>query len=54
MDFREIKCPLEWWVEHESMFAIVAFLIRQIFGIVGFQIKIENFFSLVGILTNLR
>jgi hypothetical protein len=54
VDFKDIKCPLEWWVEHEFMFAIVAFFIRQIFGIVGFQIKIERIFSMVGILTNLR
>jgi hypothetical protein len=30
MHVKEIKCPLQWWQKHESMFPIVGFLIRQI------------------------
>jgi hypothetical protein len=26
MDVKDIKCPLEWWAKHESLFPIVAFL----------------------------
>ncbi len=36
------------------MFPTISFLARQILGIVGSQIEIERFFSLAGILTNLR
>ncbi len=49
-----IKCPLEWWAKHESLFPIVAFLVHHILGIVCSQIEIKRFFSLVEILTNLR
>ncbi len=48
MDVKEIKCPLQWWEKHESMF-----LICQVLGIVESQIEIEKNFYLVGILTNL-
>jgi hypothetical protein len=54
VDVKEIKCPLKWWVKHESLFPTMAFLAHQIFGIVGSQIEIERFFSLVRILRNLR
>ncbi len=54
MDRKEIKCYLQWWQKHETMFPIVGFLARQILGIVGSQIEIERIFSLVGILTNLK
>jgi hypothetical protein len=30
VDVKEIKCPLQWWQKHESMFPIVGFLIHQI------------------------
>ncbi len=53
VDVKDIECPLEWWVKHESLFPIVAFLACQIFGIVGSQIEIERIFSLVEIFTNL-
>jgi hypothetical protein len=36
------------------MFPTIGFLARQILGVVGSQIKTKRFFSLVGILTNLR
>jgi hypothetical protein len=47
---KDIKCPLKWWVKHES-FTIFA---HQIFNIMGFQIGSERIFSLLRILTNLR
>jgi len=54
MVVKDIKCLLEWWAKHEFLFPTVAFIVCQILGIVGFQIEIEFFFSLVGILTNLK
>jgi len=30
-----IKCPLQWWQKHESMFPLMGFLVHQILGIVG-------------------
>jgi hypothetical protein len=35
VDVKEVKCPLKWWVKHESLFPTMAFLAHQIFGIVG-------------------
>jgi hypothetical protein len=35
----DIKCALERWGKHESLFPIVTFLAGQIFGIVDFQIE---------------
>jgi hypothetical protein len=54
MDDKDIKCPLQWWEKHESMFPIVGFYARQSLGIVGFQIEIEKIFSLVEILISLK
>jgi hypothetical protein len=36
MNVKDIKCLLEWWAKHESLFPIVAFLARQILDIDGF------------------
>jgi hypothetical protein len=44
----------KWWVKHESLFPIMAFLAHQFLGAVGSQIKTKRFFSLARILTNLR
>jgi len=44
MDAKDIKCPLEWWAKHESMFPTVAFFIHYILSNIGFQIEIERFF----------
>jgi hypothetical protein len=30
VDVKEIKCHLQWWQKHESMFPTMGFLIRQI------------------------
>ncbi len=54
VDVKEIKCPLKWWVKHESLFPTMAFLAHQFFGTIGSQIETERFFSLARILTNLR
>jgi hypothetical protein len=35
VDLKDIKCLLEWWAKHKSLFQIVAFFVRQILGIVG-------------------
>ncbi len=55
MDVKDIKCPLEWWGKHESLFPTITFLAHHILlAIVGFQIEIEKIFSLAKIFTNLR
>jgi hypothetical protein len=54
VDDKNIKCPLQWWEKHESMFPIVGFYASQILGIVGSQTEIEKLFSLVEILTSYR
>jgi hypothetical protein len=54
VDVKDIKCPLEWWEKHESLFSTITFLAHQILAIVGFQIEIERTFSLARIFTNLR
>jgi hypothetical protein len=38
VDVKDIKCPLEWWAKHESLFPTMAFLAHHILGIVGYQI----------------
>jgi hypothetical protein len=44
VDVKDIKCPLEWWVKHGSLFPIVSFVAHQIFGIIGSQEEIDFFF----------
>jgi hypothetical protein len=39
VDPKEIKCPLQWWQKHESMFPTIGFLTQQILGIFGSQIE---------------
>jgi len=51
LDVKDIKCLLQWWQKHETMFPTVGFLARQILGIVGSQIEIERIFSLAQVLT---
>jgi len=41
---KDIKCLLEWWRKHETIFSTIDFLVKYILGIVNFQIEIENFF----------
>jgi len=54
MDPKEIKCPLQRWQKHESMFPTVGSLAQQILQIVESQIETERIFSLADIFTNLR
>lgn len=42
--------PLAWWRKHEKEFRNVAFLARQILGIVGSQVEIERIFSITGVI----
>jgi hypothetical protein len=35
--------PLAWWQTYKSLFSNVTFLGKQNFGILGYQIKTENF-----------
>ncbi len=43
-----------WWQFHEKQFPNVGLLAKQILGIIGSQIKIENVHSFVGLLIALR
>jgi hypothetical protein len=54
VDVKDIKCALEWWEKHESLSPTIGFCVKQILGIIGFQIEIERIFSLVGILTSFK
>ncbi len=54
MDVKNIKCPLQWWEKHESMFPIVGLCANQILGIVGFQIETKKNISLARIFTSFR
>ncbi len=54
MNVKDIRCPLQWWEKHGSMFPIITFCVGQILGMVGSQIEIEIIFSLPRILTSLR
>jgi hypothetical protein len=54
VNVKNIKCPMQWWEKHESMFPTISFCVKQILGIVVCQIKIKRIFSLVGILTSLK
>jgi hypothetical protein len=39
----EVAKPLTWWKDHANKFPNVAFLARQILGILESQIETENF-----------
>jgi hypothetical protein len=54
VNVKNIKCPLQLWEKHESMFPIVGFSTKKILRIVGSQIETKRIFSLGGILTRLR
>ncbi len=53
-DAKDISCLFRWLGKHESLFPTIVFMTQIFFRIVGSQIEIENFFSLVKILKNLR
>jgi hypothetical protein len=54
LNVKNIKCPLQWWEKHETMFPIVGFLVWQIMDIVESHIETKRIFSLARILTNLK
>jgi hypothetical protein len=54
VDLKEIKNPFKWLEKRESRFPIMAFLARQILGIISSQIETKHIFSLIGILTNMK
>jgi hypothetical protein len=54
VDAKDIKCLVEWWKKHETMFSIIRFLVKHILEIVNFQIETVNIFPLTKNLTNLR
>jgi hypothetical protein len=41
VDAKNIKCLLQWWEKHESMFPMIGSLAHHILGIVGSQIETE-------------
>jgi len=46
--------PFIWWAKHEQQFPNLAYLTRQVMGIVGSQIEIERIFNMVGVITSLK
>jgi hypothetical protein len=46
--------PFIWWAEYEQQFPNLAYLARQVMGIVGSQIEIERIFNMVGVITSLK
>ncbi len=42
VDVKDIKCPLQWWEKHESMFPTFGFCARKILGIVGPQTETKK------------
>jgi len=44
VDSKEMKCLLEWWAKHETMFITVDFLVQEILRIVGSQIETKRIF----------
>jgi hypothetical protein len=53
MDVKDIKCPLQWWDKHESVF-LVGFCVKQILRIIEFQIEMNKVFSLIKVLNSLK
>jgi hypothetical protein len=51
---KDIKCLLEWWAKHESLFPNVVFLFIKFVALLVLKYKIERKFSLFGIITNLK
>jgi hypothetical protein len=43
---KKIKCLLQWWAKHETMFIIVDFLAQEILRIVVSQIETKKIFFL--------
>jgi hypothetical protein len=54
VDVKNIKCPVQWWEKYKSLFLTIDFCVKQILGIIGFQIETKIIFLLVRILTNLK
>jgi hypothetical protein len=54
VDVKNIKCPFQWWEQHEIMFHMVGFYARQILRIVRSQIGAKRIFSLTRMLTSLK
>jgi hypothetical protein len=54
VDAKDIKCLLEWWKKHETIFPIIGFLVKHILEIVKFQIEPMNLFPLTKNLTDLK
>jgi hypothetical protein len=44
VNVKNIKCPLQWWEKHESMFPTFVLCVRQVLGIIGFRIEIKRIF----------
>jgi hypothetical protein len=51
---KDIKCPLEWWRKHETMFPTIDFLAGQMLGTVNSQIETNKKKFLVEIVTKFR
>jgi len=46
--------PFVWWKTHEGQFPNVDFFIKQVLGILRFQIETKIMFNFVSVLTTLK
>jgi hypothetical protein len=44
LDVKDIKCPLQWWQKHETMFATIRFLADKFWVLLDFKLKHKEFF----------
>jgi hypothetical protein len=51
---KDIKCPLEWWRKHETMFPTIDFVSKQMLGNVSSQIETNKKNSLLDLSPNSR
>jgi hypothetical protein len=47
VDAKDIKCLLEWWKKHETIFPIIGFLVKRMLEIVNFQLETMKIFPLL-------
>jgi hypothetical protein len=44
VDVKDIKCSLEWWAKHKSLFPIMAFLVHQFLALLVLKWKLGELF----------
>jgi hypothetical protein len=48
VDAKDIKCPLEWWGKHESLFSIEVFLALKSLKLWNPKLKLKSSFAWLG------